>query len=66
MVYQVKKEAIEGVTIVLSRQTVNGPNMRTCNTPITRLGRSNMSLRIEKQNVAGIGAPEGLSNTQCE
>ena len=25
-----------------------------------------MSLRIEKQNVHGTGAPEGFSNTQCE
>lgn len=25
-----------------------------------------ISLRIEKQNVQGTGAPEGLSKTQCE
>lgn len=30
------------------------------------LGRSNKSRRTEKQNVQGIGPPEGLSNTQCE
>lgn len=34
--------------------------------PITRLGRSYMSLRMEKQKVAGIGAPHGLRRTQCE
>ena len=34
--------------------------------PITKLGRSMMSLRIEKQNVHGTGAPLGLRSTQCE
>ena len=34
--------------------------------PMTRLGRSMMSLRIEKQNVHGTGAPFGFSRTQCE
>ena len=33
---------------------------------MTTLGKSNMSLRIEKQNVDGIGAPDGLRRTQCE
>ena len=33
---------------------------------MTILGRSNMSLRIEKQKVEGTGAPFGLSKTQCE
>lgn len=33
---------------------------------MTILGKSKMSLRIEKQNVAGSGAPDGLSKTQCE
>ena len=32
--------------------------------PITTLGRSKRSLRIEKQNVQGMGSPEGLSSTQ--
>lgn len=34
--------------------------------PITILGRSNRSLRIEKQNVDGTGAPFGFNSTQCE
>jgi hypothetical protein len=34
--------------------------------PMTMLGRSKMSLRMEKQKVAGNGAPDGLSRTQCE
>lgn len=34
--------------------------------PITRLGRSMISLRIEKQKVQGTGAPDGFNNTQCE
>lgn len=33
---------------------------------MTRLGRSMMSLLIEKQNVHGTGAPDGFNNTQCE
>lgn len=33
---------------------------------MTKLGRSNRSLRIEKQNVHGIGSPEGFNRTQCE
>lgn len=33
---------------------------------MTKLGRSIISLRIEKQNVHGTGAPLGLSSTQCE
>jgi hypothetical protein len=33
---------------------------------MTILGRSNRSLRIEKQKVAGTGAPEGFSSTQWE
>ena len=36
------------------------------NAPMTMLGKSKISLRIEKQNVAGNGAPDGLSKTQCE
>jgi hypothetical protein len=31
---------------------------------MTILGRSNRSRLMEKQNVAGTGAPEGFSNTQ--
>jgi hypothetical protein len=34
--------------------------------PMTIEGRSKISLRIEKLNVAGTGAPSGLSRTQCE
>ena len=34
--------------------------------PMTRLGRSKMSRRMEKQNVAGTGTPDGLSRMQCE
>lgn len=34
--------------------------------PMTKLGRSIMSLRIEKQKVHGTGAPLGLRSTQCE
>jgi hypothetical protein len=41
-------------------------NNENDNAPITTLGRSNRSLRIEKQNVDGTGAPFGLSSTQCE
>lgn len=33
---------------------------------MTRLGRSMMSLLIEKQKVQGTGAPDGLSRTQWE
>ena len=33
---------------------------------MTKLGRSMISLRIEKQNVHGTGAPLGFSSTQCE
>lgn len=33
---------------------------------MTMLGRSNRSLRIEKQKVAGTGAPFGFNKTQCE
>ena len=33
---------------------------------MTKLGRSKRSLRIEKQNVHGMGSPDGLSKTQCE
>lgn len=32
---------------------------------MTRLGRSKISRRIEKQKVAGTGAPLGFSRTQC-
>lgn len=41
-------------------------NQNKTDSPITILGKSKMSLRIEKQNVAGNGAPDGLSKTQCE
>ena len=41
-------------------------NNEGCDAPMTKLGRSMISLRIEKQNVAGTGAPEGLRSTQCE
>jgi len=34
--------------------------------PITILGRSKRSLRIEKQKVEGTGAPDGFNKTQCE
>lgn len=34
--------------------------------PITKLGKSKMSLRIEKQNVHGMASPDGLVRTQCE
>lgn len=33
---------------------------------MTILGRSKISLRIEKQKAHGTGSPDGLSNTQCE
>jgi hypothetical protein len=34
--------------------------------PITILGRSKRSRRIEKQKVVGTGAPDGFKSTQCE
>ena len=40
--------------------------MKGVDVPMTALGKSKRSLRIEKQNVAGTGAPEGLRSTQCE
>lgn len=33
---------------------------------MTKLGRSMISRRIEKQNVQGTGVPDGFNNTQCE
>lgn len=40
--------------------------VRRADVPMTRLGRSMMSRRMEKQNVQGTGAPLGLRSTQCE
>jgi hypothetical protein len=61
--------ATEVVAIVLSRDQ-NAWNGNCISkhegAPITMLGRSKRSLRIEKQNVEGTGAPEGFNNTQCE
>ena len=34
--------------------------------PMTMLGKSKISRLIEKQNVQGIGSPEGFKSTQCE
>ena len=40
--------------------------MKGVDVPMTALGKSKRSLRIEKHKVAGTGAPEGLRSTQCE
>lgn len=59
-------EIIEVVAIGLDRRRVSGASELRMpeHAPITRLGRSMMSLRIEKQKVQGTGAPDGLSRTQ--
>lgn len=50
------------VSTIYSRYTLTAEN----HAPMTILGKSNRSRRIEKQNVDGTGAPLGLSSTQCE
>ena len=52
--------------IVLSQRQGAGQELNSRDVPITILGRSNRSLRIEKQKVEGTGAPDGFSRTQCE
>ena len=60
-----RKLAIAEVAIDL-KQRQHHQHRGRGDSPITMLGKSKMSLRIEKQNVAGNGAPDGLSKTQCE
>lgn len=57
-----KRKPLSYITVVISKRLIT----ITCNVPITRLGRSMISLRIEKQNVHGTGAPEGFRSTQWE
>ena len=70
-VHRTKQSIIVGVAIVLYTFSQHFPiriyeSQVQVHSPMTRLGRSIISLRIEKQNVHGTGEPFGLSKTQCE
>ena len=51
---------------IVSVMFMPGRTNRRGHAPITRLGKSNRSRRMWKQNVVGTGVPSGFNNTQCE
>lgn len=67
---QGKRNAIEVVTIDLEMYTRHSICLHgkrwVRHSPIIKLGKSNKSLLMEKQNAQGTGAPFGFNSTQCK